>query len=321
MSQTVKSANLLFLNRETIKTKDHVTAISPKGFAEDIYYTNVGSRNGKDYQTLALNAVQGAIQYKTKSPSYTLDTSSSGNPADTFLGDSAARNVNFQALVDAENPGAISDLFAEVTHLNRGWMISKKKAMKIIENFNKLFLPKSAQKTADPSNKLFHAELLTDTDKIELYAIQLDVRIYKDGLLRLASMPSETLKNYLDKNGIFHILGEKSDLVIKHQQDFAKALQNGDPDAITDYGADLIYLLERHLPGERLVDLLGLDNVFVQIHVSGFRTNDEEGMNAVASNSEGLVGSSQAGGPLASISRQLKISNGEFYLYWMINQL
>ena len=322
--QKIKNAGLLFFKGEILSTKDHVTSMDPSGFHQDFYYRNRGTRTGKDYQTLALNSIQGVLQTQTGSTDYNIDTTSSGNPADTFLGDSIARNVNFQvALNPTSSNQGWEDVFSEITHLNRGWEVSKKNALKMIQNFNKLFLPKSGTIVQnDERNNLFHAKLLNDAEKLKLYAIQLDIRIYKGALVYLSQMDSSTLKGQLQSRGIFHFLGQSLEDILRDHQNFVKAMQSGDGNKIVDLGAKLIDELEKHMPGERLVDLLGgPSNVFVQIHVSGFRTHDEQGIRNLSSNSLGIIGSEQSSGPLTNLANRFKISNGEFYLYWLLSQI
>ena len=80
------SFSFLWFHFMDLKTDDGVTAISQSGQQEQIFYESTGSRHGKDYQTLVLNLLQGTAQYETGSQNYVLDSTSSGNPADTFEG-------------------------------------------------------------------------------------------------------------------------------------------------------------------------------------------------------------------------------------------
>lgn len=326
VSQTAANLGILFYQDAYLKTADHITATGQEGFKQDIYYQNTGTRSGKDYQSLVLSALTEFVSEETNSSNVRLDATTSGNPADTLYGKAVSRNVGVIAERDPKSKkSAVDNVFIDITHLHRGWDIKKPAFLKILTEFNTTY-----------GVTLMPPGWLNDTDKIELYALGLDFKVYSGGIAYLAKMSPAQFSDYLNKNGeIVAARPSKNDQIYltdprtqviqtttKIFQNFVQAYKSSDAQGTANYGSKLFDRIETMLPGKKLINLLGgPTNVFIQARVNGFRTKDENGDSPLNSNTIGLIGSDQSEGPLEYIRQNLNMSGGEFFIYWFIKQL
>jgi len=325
-SQGNFNASLLFYSYSHLSNQDHIKITAPDNTStRDIYYRSTGSRTGKDYQDLVINILKGYELHQTGNTNFTIDATSSGNPADTFFGSSNTSNVTVQGEKDPSSGRAYVDqIFVDISHLQRGWNISKADAVELINEFNQTY-----------AIDLQAAEWLSDAKNIELYGLGLDVKIYNLGINYLASLTPAVFTQYLSTYGEFpyenqgesEITGQsKKDLILdrvtRDFTNFVKAYRAGNAEDATSAAATLFDQLDIFLPGRKLINLMGGEkNVYIQAHISGFRTNDQSGDTPLVLPSLGVAGSAQPNGPLDAIRSELNISGGELFVYWFLKQL
>ena len=65
----------------------------------------------------------------------------------------------------------------------------------------------------------------------------------------------------------------------------------------------------------------GGNNVFAIARIDGFRVDDPNGDKKILSNSFGRVGTENLNGPIDTIKDFIGISNGEFYMSWLLGRV
>lgn len=330
-TETDWGLGFLYFQVRKASVKDRFLFQAPTGQQSAVLYRSTGVRTGKDYFSLLSNIFTSFLQRKTGNSSIAVDTTSSGNPGDTFLGSAVTRQVIYegsQSNAKDANSGLSTSQdgeFAQVTHTHKGWNISKANAQQILADMNRQF-----------GFQINSPLLLSDTNKILLYSITLTMNIYKAGILKLAQMPKnqvEQLMKPIFLAGCPDFIQTGPDCGAPRQQYnahvyyFEKAQQNyltaraaNGPQA-ADLALSLVDAAEAYFPGKTLVDIVGANNVLVQSRVQGFRENDEQGDTPLMGSTIGLVGSKMASGPLSFIEQNLQVLNGEFFVTWLMNPL
>ncbi len=322
----------LFFKSKSLRTSDKITATSPEGVKKSFLYRALATRKGKDYQSLALEALQSFIQSQAGRTDLYLDNTGSGNPGDSFYGNAISRRVSFESeLVNEQANSPLGETYANISQNHKGWNITKVEALKIIGDFNQQF-----------GVQLFWPADLNDAKKIQLYVIDLEMNIYQSGIdfithispenvrslfLQYAKFPKTPVTTQGRSTGVtpaqtraFH------DSIIKKfiqlQNDFlAKSVDGRNQEAAED-GANLISTAELLFPGKDLINLVGgPDNIFIQARISGFRDKDERGETPLVSTTIGVVGSRKVNGPLRFVQTNLEMSESEFFLYWLLSRI
>ena len=321
---------LIFQYRNA-KVKDRVHVSLAGGSEASILYRSTGDRSGKDYSTLITNIITSLLRKKFSSQNLTLDNTSSGNPADTLYGSSVSRKVQYEGVQSQpSNPDSIiktdpDSEYASINHTHKGWNISQAEALRILKKMNKQF-----------GVKLLDPVTLSDTRKILLYSISLEINIYKAGIRRLASLSPEEVRilfssalkistcQELDSDSA--CLSEQQNyetqvrLFMKSQKDYLEALNTNGPRA-ADMALDLVNVTEAYFPGQALVNIVGAENVFTTLNIDGFREGDEQGDKILQGSTKGLIGAIAINGPLAFLQQHLNAIGGEFLLTWLMSPL
>ncbi|RYZ89308.1 MAG: hypothetical protein EOP04_07190 [Proteobacteria bacterium] len=320
-------ASFLFFKWQSQRMLDQITVKSPEGFAKDFIYRTDGVRYGKDYQTLAADILEGVIREKTGDDNTVISNPGGGNPGDTLYGTSVARVATFEAEKDSR--GALNQAFVNVTHRYKGWKIDRAGAEKIVKSLNDKY-----------KTQFFWPEALSDTKSIELYNIDLQIYIYSEALVALASMSPKDTKEMLMTHGTFpmspkppcltprdvvsppcvkKLLTEK---FIKMQSEYLALQQSGKALEASAIGLKMVSTAESMLPGNVFVAALGgPKNVFIQSRIQGFREKDEAGETTILSNTLGQIGASKSSGPLHYVQNNLQMTESEFFINWLITPL
>jgi hypothetical protein len=320
----------LFFQYRKAALEDRFLFHAPSGEKKAVLYRSTGYRTGKDYATLAEQTLTSFLQRKLNSDHLMLDTTSSGNPGDTFYGSSVSRQVHYEGVQrdpSREKSGLVDSSdseFAQITHLHKGWNISKEDAQEVLREMNKDF-----------GYQIMTPNSMQDTKEILLYSINLSISVYKNGITKLAYIPKDRIDAMMKR--LF--LGNCS-LVIKdkdcrlqveayhrHLEYFLEAQKTyladrlKDGPSAADAALTLVDRAETYFPGKALVEIVGVENVLVQARIQGFRSNDEQGDTPIMGSTIGLAGARAVSGPLSFIQQNLQALNGEFFLSWLLNPI
>ncbi len=331
-TESDQNLNFLVWSATHQKINDNIIAQTPEGFKQAYLYRTTGTRTGTDYQDFISSLLQSAIANYTKAgTTVAIDATGNGNPADTLYGSAEVREVDLQAeQTTASNQSALKEKFVQVSRRFGGFSIARDKADAILKQFNDRF-----------GESITWPTFLNDTTEIQLYMITLSVNVYDAGIEHLAHLTREQIGDYslsvLRANGY----NTQSEAGLKAgagfaggvmfdftnaQKAFLQAKATGNGPAEADAALKLVDYAEYYLPGKLLIHYVGgLNNIFIQARVQGFRKGDEDSTEdlttSLNSNTIGMPGSKDGSGPLESLVSNLGLSEGEFFIRWIFNPL
>ncbi|MEK6706133.1 MAG: hypothetical protein AABZ06_10115 [Bdellovibrionota bacterium] len=299
-------------------TTDKISITHPLGAKKDFIRRTIGKRFGADFESIALESLNSLTdEYFDKEGVVDIKTNHGNDPANTFKGRSASRQVVLEGEVLVDGSARSLDqssLNLSVDYRWNGWDISKKKAQNIL---NKL--------TDKYGNEIFPAYTLTDTKEIQFYSIEMTISFYKEAIDHMLSLDDSEISRIFRQHGIF-----KSDNFRKSSQEqfagylrhIAKARAKGDIKKEANKLAKLVNHAESTLKFAGLLEAIGgQDQLYAHGVIRGFRVGDEKGDRDVLTHTLGRIGSLKPSGPLKHLQGEIGIGEGELLIYWLLNKL
>src|SRR6185437_16244070 len=151
----------------TLETSETLGITLPDGSNQGYIDLTEGDQSGVHHQRLATDAATYLLQRLTHNTTLSIDTASSPNPGQSFLGHSQTR----QAELQAQSGTDLIDPSVQVNYRWEGWNISRKDTLKLTD-----FL------SAHYGFELYPQGFLNDTQNIKLYEILLSVILYSKAL-------------------------------------------------------------------------------------------------------------------------------------------
>ncbi len=317
-----------------LETSDQIQAIAPTGEKKNFLYWSEAKMSGKSYEELATNVVARALEEATGSHSIVVETPGTSLPGQGAFGNSVSRRTAFESeLALAPSKKVINESYVEIAYEWKGWEISKEDILKIIKKISTKF-----------SFNFYPPNVLKQTSKIQLYSLSLKMSIYQEGINTLANTDVKKFKDILIRENKFDDSGDcisgsvvamytrcdsvqrKAETAMRKfsraQKKYFEALKKGDANEASKQGLQMVSAVESLASTKGLVQLVGgVNNVFVQSSINGFRTNDEGGDTAIISDSLGQIGSAKRSGPLRFVQENLGMTDSEFFDYWILNKI
>lgn len=292
-----------------------------------------GKRKGRNYIELASNLLGEFAAEQIDDERVNVDFGSDQDPANTPFGHSITREVKFEGELatknSIENPTSIfRSPSIDLLFSWRGWKIDQDKAQEITENINDKF-----------SFPFFHKDLLSQTNKIQIYRIGVKVTLYNSFIEKLMKLDKKTIKKYIKKSDLdgLAIPKRRYKRRLSHNERVVAAYQKAqfyklkwlehksDPDKARSAAKNLthyISFLEILIPFKELIQIIGAEeDFFATGSIYGFREGDELGDKDYISHSMGVWGQENPDGSLASIMRAYNIIPNEFYGHWFMGRL
>lgn len=324
--EKAKQFDFLFFRSLELKQNDQIKVIHPTGFEKKFHRYQDGKRRGKDYQGLTIDVLNSILEEELDSE-FLIDNSGSGDPGDTFRGNSRSRISSMEI---EEKGKRIVEPFLDINYRWKGWKIKRRKINKIIKEIHSKF-----------GEILFPEEVLHNTNYLELYSIDVNVYLYKDAIETYMNIADDELLDFLKENAripkIRRKQGESSTAykkrierrrnainrkAVKFLNEFKLYFEINDFNKYTKFGQKFVGTLETILPFEKFIELTGgRNNMFLQGRITGFRGPDENGDQPIFSNSIGEFGSIKPRGSLRSLQRKIGITESEFFLYWLLRRI
>jgi len=348
----------LFINSSAHKTVDEIDVFSPYRPAfpkfengETTRYLRVsrGTRKGIDYQTVVRDALNFALQDNGIEGNIQISTSS--DPADTLSGKSESLTVVLDARVTEPNPGVLANLtpvfedpFLKLHYKWKGGVdrgLSRRKAKKLLKKINKRIDIGSDQ-------SLFNLDEVSKLKRLQLYRADVDVVIYEEGFFKLFDKSSIGFNSLITSKLRFKVRGDDFDdrqekleaLLQPLRQSFARCKTFLRKNKMKKFSKEAVWLvmeLQRRLEFEDFISLFetiptnknyeldAIRSFYIKGFVTGFRQGDER-IDPILANEVGFPrkksvnGSSfdHTYGELEFIKNRIGISNGEFYLNWLL---
>lgn len=308
--------NFLVWNNFKLKNRDSVT-IQRSHEQDPEHYVRrlIGTRSGKDYQSLGIDILNALIEDATNED-INFANSNSGDSGDTLFGKSKARYSYFEGeLVNNE----YSEMFVGVIYRWKGWSAKRNELKEIVADFSKRY-----------SFEFFHPQAFEQIKKAELYNLNLRVFIYDRGVRKVLGLTEVELANLLDKHSSANKnrkLEHKTRVLkafswLKGQ--YKKYLKKSDNEKLGDIIVRMISLLETSLDHKGLLIAVGGEkNILIQPILQGFLQGEDGKMAElpIEGNEIGEVGSDRPYGPLTSTQTELGMSESEFFVYWLLRKI
>jgi len=328
-----------WLNRDLT---DLITVTHPQGAQKMFYRSSKGKRFGSNYQSLFTDVANGLLNTYV-SNAVNFSDPGNGNPGDTFMGKSKAREVSFEGEIlnynSKKKTGRVESPFISLGYIWKGWTISKKNAMKIIDEINR-----------DYQFHFYPETALQNTKSLQLYTISVNLYFYHRAVLEMLGQEKNNLLKIYKKHSKFKDIryagmgyfpgdpisgssyrdtySKESQIrdsvsrFIRLKKKFQKWLKKERPDRQMKYGVKMADQVEKNLYFPGLAQVVGGENnIYVHSQVRGFRKGDEAGDTPLISHSIGEFGDRSFTGPLLEIKNQMGMTDAEFFSYWMVGKI
>jgi len=317
-----------------LETSDQIQAQAPTGEKKNFLYWSEAKMNGKSYEDLASSLIAKTLEEVSGAHSVVVQTPGSSLPGQGAFGSSVSRRTAFESeLALPPSRDVIKESYVEIDYEWKGWEIDKDGILKIIKKISQKF-----------SFNFYPPNVLSQTKKIQLYDLVLRMSIYGDGINTLAHTDVKKFKDILIRENKFDNSGDcvsgsvvamythcdsvqnKSEYAMRKfssaQKKYFKALAAGDANEASKQGMQMVSAVEAVASTKGLVQLVGgINNIFVQSSLNGFRTNDEGGDTAILSDTLGQIGSAHRAGPLRFVQENLGMTDSEFFDYWILDKI
>jgi hypothetical protein len=311
-----KEANVNFglpvFSITNLNDMDQIEVQHPTGAKKIFFQTNEVYRRGVNIEEFIVDTLNGVLGQFTET-GINLSGISKGSPADSILGSAFLYSSTFEGeLTDPyrdgiRKKGELSLPYGSITKNFRGFIITKDKAKKILDELNKKY-----------ALEFYPEKVLSQTKNIFLYEIALNIYIYENGINHFSNLTEEEFSSLLVKYVIGHAKGLKMFQMINRFKLYKYHMKRNNYEKYSFYGRALLTLFDRYLSLEGFKEMLGGDsNFFIYSRISGFRNEDEAGDTAIMSSSIGQFGSEKVMGPITSIAEQMGMTPSEFFAYWI----
>ncbi len=330
VSETVSSFNFLYFTSKKLRNQALIDVERPNGQKGKIIRANMGGRVGKDPSTMAINALSSILNKWLKSD-ISLKIQNNGDPGNTLYGSSQTHTSVLEAIVNEEHSGKnfLENPYVRLEHRWRGWETDKKDILKRIKNINKQF-----------SYDVFDLKRFNDVENIQLYSFVVNVNLYEKSILNIMNMPKKDLRRLFKKHGKCwnsvqydcRITNPAADMITRRvnplrklqymKAKYQRSVKSGDAEAAANYALKTIDFLSGHTNLDGLAAFAGgMENIYVQPRITGFREGDESAYESILGNSRGRVSSKMVQGPSNFLLQASKMSHGEFFALWLLEFL
>jgi hypothetical protein len=322
-----KGVNLdfLFWHLKTANSTDVIQMTDKKNKETDYVRRSQGLRTGIDYQKLVFD-VATELAHK-KFPNAYVKAATSGNPGDSYEGSSGGRNVVVEvekAERTQSNPSGVrwDNIYGSVRYAWKGWDATRTQAEKIMHKINGMY-----------GGDIFLKQSLSDTEKVQFYTIDVQLSFYREALNQIARMTDaqvDQLFQYYYRHETFdnqsqNVIPPPNGWAVAMKQDLRnlrRAIQTGDPKQLTESFADIIDIAENQLKFEAVLQMAGgIQNVFVNGSLRGFRLGAEDAEVPVPTLTLGQIGTTEPLGPLTTQVNNMGVAGGEGLISWLLSTL
>lgn len=318
----------LFWHSKCLNAKDKIKVTYPEGYERNYYRYVDGDRSGRNYQDLFKNVINSLIDEFLETTA-TFNAVTSGNPGDTFLGRSTTKQFSFETEIESGYP---VDMFASILHIKKGWEAKHDKAVDLFNELNDLY-----------KHDFFPSDILSRTEKLQLYSLTLQINFYEDALFNIMDMDQKKFENairlHADLGRINDYINTSRGPRNRHNENWidawdaarmmegyrkkmVKAFNRKDIKDFAKYTDKMLSFASIAFNMEGLKLLAGGEyNLFARGQVGGFRKGDEDGDVPYVTDTYGKMGSASFNGPLHGLQNDIKITQSELFIRWIMGYL
>jgi hypothetical protein len=308
---------LLVYRWNWLKQEDKMTISTPEGHERKVYRQVKGYTKGRDFESYTRDLVD-LLFAKLSDASANISSFNEGNPGYTFMGRAKNRITSYEGIVNDE--GVVEEPYTKVTRIWNGWKMKKDKALETLREIKKKY-----------GFKFFEESVLAQTKEIFLYNINVNFFVYNTGLAKMLDIKKDKLKEIWKKNqsrdmtnftGTDTLVRSGYHRFLKYRRKYSKYLLKNDQKKSVRMIIKMVEMMESKLKLEGMSQILGgKHNFFAIARIDGFRVGDENGDKKILSNSFGRLGTEDVEGPLNRLRKFIGITNGEFFMSWLLGRV
>ena len=326
---TERTADSRFFAFQTssVNLLDKMMVTHPEQFTVELYIRSLTKLKGRNYTQVAYDVLNGIIEEVLNNEDIMLSNTGSGNPGDSFYGESFSRQVMTEVPFNHLEQEIPFENYSQVKSLWKGWKANRKKLKSIKKKIQKKY-----------GRDIFNDELFFDTDEIQLYSVDVTLSLYTQAIDSMIAYDHEKFMKLIDSYIELPMARRGSyrfrDMYERKRKKLIRKIRNAHTDLQADYQnlmspdqkstniTTLIDVIESMLPFNVFQEIVGGDeNFYLKGTITGFRTGTENGEEALISNAIGEYGSEMPGGIMATLRSAIKISQGELGAYWFLRRL
>jgi hypothetical protein len=332
-TESSNSARLLTRQSLNVKLLDHLKITHPEDFQTEFYVRSISRLHGKNYMQVAYDILNSIIEDKLELDDINLRNAESGNPGDSFHGESFSRVTTTEIPNNDEESEIPFENYSQVKSQWKGWAADRNKLKEIKKEIDKKY-----------GKDIFNDELFYDTNKIKLYTVDVVLSLYANGMDNMVDMDHTDFMDIVNKElnlpwpkNRSHYIRRGGRRFNKYKRDRSRLIQEvraAHKALSSDYeglmspaqkSLDMTLLIdtvEAMLPFPAFDKIVGGDeNYYLKGVVNGFRVGTENGEEAIVSHAMGEYGSEFSGGIADTLRNAIKISQGELGAYWFLRRV
>jgi hypothetical protein len=314
---------ILVFRWNKLDSTDHITVKAPNGDEKNFIRRYRGYTTGIDFETYAHDMIA-LITSKIFSTQFSPGSFSSNNAGYTWYGKAYNKVQVYEGELSADKKTVRP--YTRLTRIWNGWQMKAEKAVKKLEEIKKRY-----------QFNFMPAEVLAQTKKLFLYNINVNLYVHKEGIQALISKKDEEIRDAFMKyqsRDMTNYTGDDAltfsgyEDVVRWKRKYHEKIQKNDLKGASDYLLKMVSEIEDKLTVKGFEALLGGKTGFLLMaKIDGFRIGDENGDQALISNTFGTLGNDTLRGPTSELLDFFQktgtetMTDGEFYVNWLIGRI
>jgi hypothetical protein len=316
-SEDDAKAAALVLRASRLKQADKVEVVLPSGHSKLLYRNMIGKTQGRDFESYFDDLV-GTLAGKILKSEFFPTNFSATNPGFTYYGKATNKIVSYEGELDDKNE--VKKPYMKLSRIINGWKLPKEKALKKLRQIRDKY-----------RYKFFEDGTLAQTKELFLYNINVNFFIYDTAVKHMLSLPEKEIKRIwknFQSRDMTNFAGDDALILsgikrfLKQKKKYLKFKKRGNLKKLSTALMKMISIADDKLTLKGLTQLYGgAKNFSALAKIDGFRVGDENGDQAIFSNSYGRFGKESLDGPFRKMKKLLGITTGEFMMSWLLGRV
>ena len=168
----------------------------------------------------------------------------------------------------------------------------------------------------------FNPEILAQTEELFFYNMNINFFVKPEGLNYLMNTKEEKIRKNWENYVRYGNTENKIDRLIRLIISYKRHKEKNNKERMAELGLSIMKTLENNLSVKGFLSMFGGGRYALAIgKIEGYRVGDEKGDEGLISNSIGREGTEGLLGPLGTMQGELGMSNGEFFLSWILGRV
>jgi hypothetical protein len=204
-----------------------------------------------------------------------------------------------------------------ITYRWKGWTADRDYLESIVKKLNDRF-----------DFQFFHPQAFKLIKEAELYNMHLFIRIYDWGIENAVGLTESQFHQLLKDHRVSNVVYRRRHEILNKWVKLQRWLQiyhgRNNKKKVADVTVKMLNLIETSLDHVGLIKAVGGDkNLHIQPVLTGFLRGEDGKMaeKPIEGNEIGEVGSERMYGPATTTQRELGMTEGEFFVYWLLRRM